>query len=112
MGVKQTIKLKPGYTKADASKKVLDGTHGARYLYACTNKNVATVDAKGRIKAKAAGKCTVYVIACKWHYTGCADYSKIKIVLHEVLDIQPVGAGCRHLCYIYRVLIIYTGIKK
>ena len=29
----------------------------------CTNKNVATVDAKGRIKAKAAGKCTVYVIA-------------------------------------------------
>ena len=42
---------------------VLDGTHGARYLYACTNKNVATVDAKGRIKAKAAGKCTVYVIA-------------------------------------------------
>lgn len=26
-------------------------------------KNVATVDAKGRIKAKAAGKCTVYVIA-------------------------------------------------
>lgn len=63
LGVKQTIKLKPGYTKADASKKVLDGTHGARYLYACTNKNVATVDAKGRIKAKAAGKCTVYVIA-------------------------------------------------
>lgn len=63
LGVKQTIKLKPGYTKADASKMVLDGTHGARYLYACTNKNVATVDAKGRIKAKAAGKCTVYVIA-------------------------------------------------
>ena len=63
LGVKQTIKLKPGYTKADASKKVLDGTHGARYLYACTNKNVATVDAKGRIKTKAAGKCTVYVIA-------------------------------------------------
>ena len=63
LGVKQTIQLKPGYTKADASKMVLDGTHGARYLYACTNKNVATVDAKGRIKAKAAGKCTVYVIA-------------------------------------------------
>ena len=63
LGVKQTIKLKPGYTKADASKKVLDGTHGARYLYVSTNKNVATVDAKGRIKAKAAGKCTVYVIA-------------------------------------------------
>ncbi len=62
LGVKQTIQLKPGYTKADASKMVLDGTHGARYLYACTNKNVATVDAKGRIKAKAAGKCTVYVI--------------------------------------------------
>ena len=58
-----TIKLKPGYTKADASKKVLEGTHGARYVYAGTNKNVATVDAKGRIKAKAAGKCTVYVIA-------------------------------------------------
>lgn len=63
LGVKQTIQLKPGFTKADASKMVLDGTHGARYLYACTNKNVATVDAKGRIKAKAAGKCTVYVIA-------------------------------------------------
>ena len=29
----------------------------------CMHKNVATVDAKGRIKAKAAGKCTVYVIA-------------------------------------------------
>lgn len=63
LGVKQTIQLKPGFTKADASKMVLDGTHGARYLYACTNKNVATVDAKGRIKAKAAGKGTVYVIA-------------------------------------------------
>lgn len=63
LGVKQTIQLKPGFTKADASKMVLDGTHGARYLYACTNKNVATVDAKGRIKAKSAGKCTVYVIA-------------------------------------------------
>lgn len=63
LGVKQTIQLKPRFTKADASKMVLDGTHGARYLYACTNKNVATVDAKGRIKAKAAGKCTVYVIA-------------------------------------------------
>ena len=63
LGVKQTIQLKPGFTKADASKMVLDGTHGARYLYVCTNKNVATVDAKGRIKAKAAGKCTVYVIA-------------------------------------------------
>lgn len=63
LGVKQTIQLKPGFTKADASKMVLDGTHGARYLYACTNKNVATVDAKGRIKVKAAGKCTVYVIA-------------------------------------------------
>lgn len=80
LGVKQTIQLKPGFTKADASKMVLDGTHGARYLYACTNKNVATVDAKGRIKAKAAGKCTVYVIAVNGTTQAVQIYSKIKIV--------------------------------
>ena len=63
MSVKQAVKLKPAYKPAAASKKLLGTDHGPRVFYYSTNTNVATVDANGVIRAKASGKCTIYVIS-------------------------------------------------
>lgn len=63
MSVKQAVKLKPAYKPATASKKLLGADHGPRVFYYSTNTNVATVDANGVIRAKATGKCTIYVIS-------------------------------------------------
>ena len=63
MSVKQAVKLKPAYKPATASKKLLGADHGPRVFYYSTNTNVATVDANGVIRAKASGKCTIYVIS-------------------------------------------------
>ena len=37
--------------------------HGPKIRYLSTNKKVATVTKKGKIKAKAKGKCTIIVYA-------------------------------------------------
>ena len=63
MSVKQAVKLKPAYKPAAASKKLLGADHGPRVFYYSTNTNVATADANGVIRAKASGKCTIYVIS-------------------------------------------------
>ena len=63
MSVKQAVKLKPAYKPATASKKLLGADHGPRVFYYSTNTNVATVGANGIIRAKASGKCTIYVIS-------------------------------------------------
>lgn len=63
MSVKQAVTLKPVFTPANASKLLLGAEHGPRVFYYSTNTNVATVDAKGVLKAKASGKCTIYVIS-------------------------------------------------
>ncbi len=63
MSVKQAVKLKPAYKPATASKKLLGADHGPRVFYYSTNTNVATADANGVIRAKASGKCTIYVIS-------------------------------------------------
>ena len=63
MSVKHAVKLKPAYKPAAASKKLLGTDHGPRVFYYSTNTNVATVDANGVIRAKASGKCTIYVIS-------------------------------------------------
>ena len=57
VGAKSKIKAKT--VKANASKKLLSSEK--EFRYASSNESVATVDKKGKITAKAAGKCTVYV---------------------------------------------------
>lgn len=63
MSVKQAVTLKPVFTPANASKLFLGAEHGPRAFYYSTNTNVAIVDANGVVKAKASGKCTIYVIS-------------------------------------------------
>ena len=63
MSVKQAVTLKPVFTPANASKLLLGAEHGPRAFYYSTNTNVAIVDANGVVKAKASGKCTIYVIS-------------------------------------------------
>lgn len=63
MSVKRAVTLKPVFTPANASKLLLGAEHGPRAFYYSTNTNVAIVDAKGVVKAKASGKCTIYVIS-------------------------------------------------
>lgn len=62
LDVNQTAVLKPVLTKVNTKKKLLGKDHGPFILYYSTNKNVAVVSDTGKITAKAAGKCTVYVI--------------------------------------------------
>ena len=63
MSVKRAVTLKPVFTPANASKLLLGAEHGPRAFYYSTNTNVAIVDANGVVKAKASGKCTIYVIS-------------------------------------------------
>ncbi|MGN0395898.1 MAG: Ig-like domain-containing protein, partial [Coprococcus sp.] len=63
LNVNQTVRLKPTLTKVTESKELIEDYHGPKLYYCSTNTNVATVDSKGRIKAKASGKCTIYVIS-------------------------------------------------
>ena len=63
LNVNQTVSVKPSVSKAAQSKKLIGTDHGAKIVYCSTNTNVATVDAYGRVKAKASGKCIIYVIS-------------------------------------------------
>lgn len=65
------ITLKKGKTatcnvkavKRDRKKKWLSKKHGAVLSYTVTNKNIATVTKNGKIRAKKAGTCVIYVNA-------------------------------------------------
>lgn len=63
LAVKQTANIKVSYVKVESKKKLIDKTHGAYTRFYTSNKNVATVDSNGKITAKAAGTCTVYVVS-------------------------------------------------
>ena len=56
----QTHQIKPGYKKYYKNKALLV-SHASRLRYAASNKEVATVSKKGRIKAVSAGSCYIYV---------------------------------------------------
>lgn len=68
---KKKITLKKGKTakcnvkavKQQKKKKWLSKKHGAVLRYHVTNKNIATVTKTGKIKAKKAGTCVIYVSA-------------------------------------------------
>lgn len=57
----KTAKIKASVKKLENSKKLLD--HEQRVRYYSSNPAVATVNAKGKITAVAAGTCKIYVIA-------------------------------------------------
>ena len=48
---------------AKKGKKALPSYHAAKFRYASSDKEIATVDKKGRIKGVKAGKCDIYVYA-------------------------------------------------
>ena len=66
---KKSVKLKKGKTEAIKAKvRVPNGKkqpkdHGAKIRYVTSKSSVATVSKKGKIRAKKAGKATIYVIS-------------------------------------------------
>ncbi len=58
----KTHKIKAKTIKADKTKKDFSSKHTQKFNYISSNKKVATVNDKGVVKAKKAGKATIYVI--------------------------------------------------
>ena len=61
--VGKTVKVKAKTVLVDKRKKQLSNAHAAQFRYASSNKSIATVDKKGKIKGIAKGSCTIYVYA-------------------------------------------------
>ena len=59
----KTAKITTKLILQDNKKKLLSKGHGAKLRYSSTNKAVATVTAKGTIRAKKKGTCYIYVTA-------------------------------------------------
>ena len=59
----KTAKIKAKVTLFNKKKKHLNKGHGATVRYISSDKNVATVDKNGKIKAVGKGKCTIYVFS-------------------------------------------------
>lgn len=59
----------------EKGKKQITNAHAKEFRYACTDKNVAVVSAKGIIKAVGKGKCIIYVYA----RNGFAEKIKITV---------------------------------
>ena len=59
----RTFQIKGKVVKLNAKKKLIPKPHGPALRYCSSNKAVATVSSAGKITAKKAGKCTVYVLA-------------------------------------------------
>lgn len=58
-----TAQIKAATVLVDKKKKPLDNKHAAELRYRSSDKNIATVSSKGKIKAKRKGTCYVYVYA-------------------------------------------------
>ena len=54
--------------KLKAGKKLLPRYHDAKVRYLSSDPKIATVSAKGKIKAKAKGTCKIYVYAVNGAY--------------------------------------------
>ena len=59
----KTFKIHASVKKLNKHKKLLSKKHAPKLRYYSTNKKVATVNAKGKIKAVSKGKCKIYVVA-------------------------------------------------
>ncbi|MCR4691065.1 MAG: exo-alpha-sialidase [Lachnospiraceae bacterium] len=61
--VGKTKKIKAKIVKQNKKKKELPNKYAKKFRYASSDKTVATVSKKGKIKAKKAGTCDIYVYA-------------------------------------------------
>ncbi len=59
----KTAKISASTVLVEKGKKKLTDAHAKEFRYASTDKKVAEVSAKGKIKAVGKGKCTIYVYA-------------------------------------------------
>ena len=59
----KTAKISASTVLVEKGKKQLTDAHAKEFRYASTDKKVAKVSAKGKIKAVGKGKCTIYVYA-------------------------------------------------
>ncbi len=71
----KTATIKASTVLADKGKKQLTDKHTKEFRYATTNKKVATISKKGKIKAVGKGSCTIYVYA----RNGYAKKVKVKV---------------------------------
>ncbi len=67
--------IKPRTELVSKGKRQLTDKHAKQFRYATTNKKVATVSARGKIKAVGKGSCTIYVYA----RNGYAKKVKVKV---------------------------------
>ena len=70
-----TVTLRPRAVLQDKKKKQLSKAHTREFRYLSSSKKVAAVSAKGKVRAKGAGSCTIYVFA----KNGCRCKIKIKV---------------------------------
>ncbi|MBQ6496943.1 MAG: Ig-like domain-containing protein, partial [Firmicutes bacterium] len=59
----KTAKIRASVTKVKKGKKLIPMTHAAKLRYLSSDEEIATVDGSGKIEAKAAGICKIYVFA-------------------------------------------------
>ena len=56
-------KIKARVNRLQSGKKLMPSVHAPTLRYVSSNRKIATVSKSGVIKAKAKGKCKIYVIA-------------------------------------------------
>lgn len=71
----KTVTVKAGTVLVSPGKKQLTNAHAKQFRYASTNKKVAAVSAKGKIRAVGKGSCNIYVYA----RNGYAKKIKVKV---------------------------------
>lgn len=59
----KSVKASPKLVLEDSKKKSLPKAHVAKLRYMTSDKNIATVNSKGKIPAKGEGSCDIYVYA-------------------------------------------------
>ncbi len=73
--VGKTKKIKAKVTLVKKNRKHIPEGHGTKFRYKSSNKKIATVTKKGKIKGKKKGKCTIYVYAIN----GITKKIKVKV---------------------------------
>ena len=71
----KTAKISADVTLVNTKKDALPNSHCPKFRYTSDNKDVATVDSNGKIKAVGKGTCNVYV----YGVNGCA--AKVKVTV-------------------------------
>ncbi|MGN0709400.1 MAG: Ig-like domain-containing protein, partial [Anaerovoracaceae bacterium] len=59
----RTVRVKATQKKYKSGRRFLRTSHSALFRYKSTDKSVATVDRTGKVTAKKAGTCTIYIYA-------------------------------------------------